>query len=56
MYLYNEDRQIFYEVGTEIKERANKLNITIEYDIFYNGLVENTFAKIIRKFVGTISE
>jgi len=56
-YLYNEDRQTdFCEVGTEIEERPNVLNITIEYDILYNHLEEHTFAKIIRKFVGTLSE
>jgi hypothetical protein len=55
MYVYNEDR-LFYEVWTEIEERANDLNITIKYHIFYNGLVEHKFDKIIREFVGTISE
>jgi hypothetical protein len=56
-YLYNADRQTdFCEVGAEIEERANDLNITIECDILYNHLAEYTFAKIIRKFVGTLSE
>jgi hypothetical protein len=46
--------RLFCEVGTEIEERANDLNITIECDILYNYLAEHTFAKIIRKVVGTL--
>jgi len=56
IYLFNEDRHLFCEVGTEIEGRVNDLNITIERDILYNYLAECTFAKIIRKFIGTLSE
>jgi len=49
------DRQTFVRYELKLK-KANDLNITIECDVLYNYLVEHTFAEIIRKFVGTISE